>query len=61
MTEYRQNNSYTIYVENENGLMIVPISEKGQIKTFDCRYGAETYAKRVGLKQGYQICKTPQM
>ena len=46
---------YRIYIEDEDGKMTVALTEKGIVKTFDCVYAAEVYAKQIGLKSRYQI------
>ena len=47
--------SYNIYLANEENAYTVPLTENGKVKSFDCAYAAEVYAKSVGLKNGYKI------
>jgi len=53
--EYQKSPGYKIYVADEEGAMTVAVCEKGIEKTFECSYGARQYAKRSGLRAGYEI------
>lgn len=46
---------FHIYVQDEENIYSVVLSDASGWLEFDCVYAAEQYAKSVGLKKGYII------